>query len=112
VAISCAGTANTHPFDKRSSAITVREEGHCGHRDIGEGTLGVRLRLSDPELIDNLREFLERRECAVVQVDSETLDVELPHEHHLAQARLELDLYLRVWQSLHRWSRVELVEAP
>jgi hypothetical protein len=90
----------------------VREEGHCGHWDIGEGTLGVRLRLSDPELIDNLRDFLERRECAVVQVDAETLDVELPHEHHVVQARLELDLYLRVWQSLHRWSRVELVEAP
>jgi hypothetical protein len=74
--------------------------------------LGVRLRLSDPELIDNLSDFLERRECAVVQIDTETLDVELPHEHHAAQARLELDLYLRVWQSLHSWSPVEYVEVP
>jgi hypothetical protein len=69
----------------------------------------VRLRLSDPELIDNLRTFLERRDCAVVQVDAETLEVELPHGHHAAQARLELDLYLRVWQSLHEWSQVEYV---
>ena len=65
----------------------------------------MRLRLSDPELADNLRDFLERRECAVVQIDAETLEVELPHKLHAEQARLERDLYLRVWQSLHEWSR-------
>jgi hypothetical protein len=75
-----------------------------------EGLLGVRLRLSNPELADNLRDFLERRECAVVQVDAETLEVEFPHELHAEQARVELDLYLRVWQSLHEWSSVEYVE--
>lgn len=72
--------------------------------------MGVRLRLSDPELVESLRTFLERRECAVVQIDAETLEVELPHELHPQQARLELDLYLRVWQSLHSWSPVEYVE--
>jgi hypothetical protein len=71
--------------------------------------LGVRLRLSDPELAESLRDFLERRECAVVQIDADTLEVELPHEHHADRARLELDLYLRVWQSLHHWSQVEYV---
>ena len=71
----------------------------------------MRLRLSDPELADNLRDFLERRECAVVEIDAETLEVELPHELHSEQARLELDLYLRVWQSLHEWSAVEYVES-
>jgi hypothetical protein len=70
----------------------------------------VRLRLSDPELADNLRDFLERRACATAQIDAETLEVELPHELHAQQARLELDLYLRVWQSLHDWSSVEYVE--
>jgi hypothetical protein len=88
------------------------KEGHCGHRDIGRAYLGVRLRLADPELIDSLRWFLERRECAVVQVDGETLEVDLPHKLHAQQARLELDLYLRVWQSLNSWSWVEYVEAP
>jgi hypothetical protein len=72
--------------------------------------LGVWLRLSDPELVESLRTFLERRECAVVQIDAKTLEVELPHELHPQQARLELDLYLRVWQSLHSWSPVEYVE--
>jgi hypothetical protein len=68
------------------------------------------VRLGDPELAESLRDFLERRECVVVQVDVETLDVSLPHEIHAEQARLELDLYLRVWQSLHGWSRVEYLE--
>jgi hypothetical protein len=71
--------------------------------------LGVRLRLSDAGLAESLLDFLERRECAVVQIDAETLEVELPHEHHAEQARLELDLYLRVWQSLHNWANVEYV---
>ena len=72
----------------------------------------MRLWLSDPELADTLRDFLERRECAVIEIDAETLDVELPHEVHAEQARLELDLYLRVWQSLHEWSAVVYVEKP
>lgn len=96
-------------IDKASFPVTVRV-GHCETRDIWEGLLGVRLRLSDPELVDNLRDFLERRECAVIEIDAETLEVELPHELHAEQARLELDLYLRVWQSLHEWSSVEYVE--
>jgi hypothetical protein len=75
-----------------------------------EGFLRVRLRFSDPELAGNLRDFLERRECVVVQLDAETLEVELPHELHAEQSRLELDLYLRVWQLLHEWSAVEYVE--
>jgi hypothetical protein len=96
-------------IDKASFPVTVRV-GHCKTRDIWEGLLGVRLRLSDPELADNLRDFLEWRECAAVQIDAETLEVELPHELHAQQARLELDLYLRVWQSLHEWSGVEYVQ--
>jgi hypothetical protein len=74
--------------------------------------MGVRLRLSDPGLADSLRDFLERRECSVVQLGMDTLDVSLPHELHVEQARLELDLYLRVWQSLHQWAPVEYVVTP
>jgi hypothetical protein len=102
--------SSTHGrIDKAPFPVTVRV-GHCGHGTFWEGLLGIRLRLSDPELADNLRDFLERRECAVIEIDAETLEVELPHELHAEQARLELDLYLRVWQSLHEWSAVEYVE--
>jgi hypothetical protein len=70
----------------------------------------VRLRLSDPELAESLRVFLERRECVVLQLEADTLEVTLPHELDAEQSRLELDLYLRLWQSLHNWSRVDYVE--
>ena len=69
------------------------------------------MRLSDPELAGSLRTFLERRDCAVVRVDAETLEVDLPAELHPREAELELDLYLRVWQSLHNWSAVSCVES-
>ena len=55
-------------------------------------------------------DFLQRRECDVIQFDAETLEVELPHELHPQQARLELDLYLRVWQPLHEWPPVDYVD--
>ena len=89
--------------------MTVRV-GHCGHGTSGEGLWGCDCGSATPSLLINLRDFLERRECAVVQIDAETLEVELPHKLHAEQARLERDLYLRVWQSLHEWSRVEYVE--
>ena len=74
--------------------------------------MGVRLRLSDPELVESLRDFLQRRECAVVQLGADMLDVSLPRGLLAEEARLELDLYLRVWQSLHQWTPVEYVVRP
>jgi hypothetical protein len=70
--------------------------------------MDVTLRLSDPSERDALRAFLERRECRVEELASDLLRVGLPHELHDQQARLEVDLYLRVWESLHD-SRIEVV---
>jgi hypothetical protein len=72
--------------------------------------MGVRLRLGDPDLVESLSDFLRRRECAVEQTDKETIEISLPHELRDEHARMELDLYLRVWQSLHGWTRVDIVE--
>ena len=66
------------------------------------------LRLSEPGERDALRTFLEKRECRVEEIAPDLLRVGLPHELHDQQARLEVDLYLRVWESLHD-SRVEIV---
>jgi hypothetical protein len=70
--------------------------------------MNVTLRLSDPGERDALRTFLEKRECRVEEIGPDLLRVALPHELHDQQARLEVDLYLRVWESLHD-SRVEVV---
>ena len=72
--------------------------------------MGVRLRLRDPDLVESLSDFLRRRECAVEQIDEETIEIVLAHELPDEQARMELDLYLRVWQSLHGWARVDIVD--
>ena len=70
--------------------------------------MDVTLRLSDPSERDALRAFLEKRECRVEELASDLIRVGLPHELHDQQARLEVDLYLRVWESLHD-SRIEVV---
>jgi hypothetical protein len=74
----------------------------------GERPMDVTLRLSDAAERDALRAFLEKRECHVEDLAPDLLRVDLPHELHDEQARLEVDLYLRVWESLHD-SRIELV---
>ena len=66
------------------------------------------LRLGDPSERAVFRAFLERRECHVEELADGLLRVGLPHELHEEQARLEVDLYLRVWESLHD-SRIDIV---
>ena len=72
--------------------------------------MSVRLRLDDPALVANLLDFLGRRGCAGERDSDDTVEVQLPDDLPVEQARLELDLYLRVWQSLHGWTRVDVVD--
>ncbi len=71
----------------------------------------IQLRLNEPELVDDLLDYLRRRECAGTVVKRGVIDVALPHELDEKQAWMELDLYLRVWQSLHPGTRVETLGA-
>ena len=68
----------------------------------------VTLRLTDPDERDALSAFLEKHECQVEELADDLLCVSLPHEPHEQQARLEVDLYLRVWESLHD-SHIDIV---
>jgi hypothetical protein len=45
--------------------------------------------------------FLTRQGCPATVVGSETVAVEPPHTLHTQQARMEVDLYVRLWQALH-----------
>jgi hypothetical protein len=69
----------------------------------------VRLRLSDRELVDDLVDFLRRRECASERVagSRDLVEVTLPHTLHERQAQMELDLLLRVWEVMHPGTSVD-----
>ena len=61
----------------------------------------MRIQLSDATLTDDLVDFFRRRECRVERVDRDVIEVEAHPTLRPEQARLELDLLLRVWQSFH-----------
>jgi hypothetical protein len=71
----------------------------------------IRLRLSEPGFEADLSTFLCRHECQAEVVEDRIVVVELPHALHEEQARMELGLYIRLWQALHGVSvRVDLVD--
>jgi len=72
--------------------------------------MGVRLRVSDPDLLDDLLVFLDRRGCPATQLGVDLVEVEVPHAIHGEQARMELDLYLYVWRKQRGASIV--IETP
>jgi hypothetical protein len=61
----------------------------------------MKIRLSDPALVDDLLAFLRARRCVAEQASDNTLYVTLPEAVRSDAAALELDLYLRVWEATH-----------
>ncbi len=70
--------------------------------------MGVRLRVSEPNLLDDLLLYLQRRGCAARKLAVDLIEVEVPHAIHLEQARMELDLYLSIWEKLRGASIFEI----
>src|SRR5215216_2548357 len=78
--------------------------GHCGGsaprlRRL-EDSVTIRLRLSEPVIADDLASFLSRHDCHAEVAEDGMVTVELPHLLHRDQARMELELYIRLWQAL------------
>jgi hypothetical protein len=71
--------------------------------------LKVQLRVSDSALVEDLLRFFRKRESSAERVDEDTIEVSILHIADERQARLELDLYLRVWQALHPDTDISLV---
>jgi hypothetical protein len=69
----------------------------------------VQLRVSDPALVDDLLRFFRKRESTAERLDDATVEVSILHVLDELQGRLELDLYLRVWQALHPGADVSLL---
>jgi hypothetical protein len=74
-------------------------------------SMTIRLRPSEPGLEDDLALFLRRHECRAEVDENGRVIVELPHLIHQEQARMELELYIRLWQALHGISvRIDLLD--
>jgi hypothetical protein len=67
-----------------------------------------RIQLSDPNLLDDLRDSLARADCSTVPVDTNTLLVTPPLPID-AEARMELAFFLRAWQATRPGIELELL---
>ncbi len=74
------------------------------------------VRLSDATLADQLLAFLHRADCFAelreveALADGVAVKVDVPNAFDEPQARLEVALYLRVWEAVHPRSGVELLD--
>jgi hypothetical protein len=83
-------------------ALTMRPARLPGGGDLTNRNCGeVRVQISDPTLTHDLVDFLRRRECRAERIDQDVIEIEAHPTLSDEKARLELDLLLRVWQSLH-----------
>lgn len=76
----------------------------------------VFVRLSDAGLADEFVGFLRRADCVAslgeVEAHAEgiAVRVEVPEAYDPAQARMEVALYLRVWEAVHPGSGAEVLD--
>ena len=65
-------------------------------------TAAVTVEVSDPTLVDDLIESLRASRCIVARTGANTVNVRFGWPLRDDDARLELDVYLRVWGAQHR----------
>lgn len=76
----------------------------------------MQVRLSDPSLAEEFLGFLRRADCVAdvgeVEAHAEgiAVEVDVPQAYDDAQARMEVALYLRVWEAVHPGSGAELLD--
>jgi hypothetical protein len=74
------------------------------------------VRLSDPSLADKFIDYLRRADCVAdlgdvaAHADGIAVRVEVPAAYDEEQARMEVALYLRVWEAVHPGSGAELLD--
>ena len=74
------------------------------------------VRLSDPGLADEFIGYLRRADCVAevgdvaAHAEGIAVEVEVPQAYDAEQARIEVALYLRVWEAVHPGSGAELLD--
>ena len=69
------------------------------------------VRISDADLLDDLKADLEAAECRVHKVGQATLDVTMACGPSPEQAEREVAIYLKTWQAMNPGSGARLVGA-
>jgi hypothetical protein len=75
----------------------------------------VFVRLSDPGLVDEFIAYLRRADCVAdlgevhAHAEGIAVEVDVPQAYDDEQGRMELALYLRVWEAVHPGSGAELL---
>lgn len=76
----------------------------------------VLVRLTNPGLADEFVAYLRRANCVAdlgdveAHADGIAVAVDVPQAYDDEQARLEVALYLRVWEAVHPGSGAELLD--
>jgi hypothetical protein len=73
-------------------------------------TLPMRVRLPDPALRADLRDFLQRWGCVTYDVNGGAIVVIVPDAPGERQERRELQLYLETWRAHHPGLELELLD--
>jgi hypothetical protein len=69
----------------------------------------MRVRISEPRLLPQLVESLNRGDCLTMRVDDATCEVVHAEASDEREARLELTFFLRAWARAYPNVRAELV---
>jgi hypothetical protein len=80
----------------------------CGNS--GEQLRQVEIEVSDPTLVDDLIESLRAAQFIVARTGAKTVDARFGWPLREDAARLELDLYLRVWCAKNWGARANRVD--
>jgi hypothetical protein len=105
--------------DRHARSVAVRSDRTVqpSSRDVREGEWeSVHVRLSDPSLADAFVAFLRRSDCVVEPGEVApheggiAVAVRVPQAYNQEQARLEVALYLRVWEALHPGSGAQVLD--
>ena len=70
----------------------------------------MRVRLPDPALRADLRDFFHRWGCVTYEVNDDMIEVIVPDASGERQGRRELELYLETWRAHHPGLELELLD--
>jgi hypothetical protein len=68
----------------------------------------MRLRIDDPELLDELLDHFGRAGFTVQRAGEDTIEIGRPDAPSADQARREVEVHLRLWRALHPGASIEL----